>query len=92
MVLVGLLVNVGDKYLVLFFGGMIKCVVLVCVLVLDLDILFFDEFIVGFDLIGVVVFDNLICILCDVFGLIVFLVIYDLDILYIICDWVVVLL
>lgn len=30
-----------------FFGGMVWCVVLVCVIVLELDFIMFDEFFVG---------------------------------------------
>lgn len=89
--LVGLFVDVINKLFLQLFGGMCKCVGLVCVLVLDLLLLFLDEFIVGLDLIGVVVFDCLIKILQEVLGLIVFLIMYDLDMLYVICDWVVVL-
>lgn len=88
--LVGLFVDVINKLFLQLFGGMCKCVGLVWVLVLDLLLLFLDEFIVGFDLIGVVVFDCLIKMLQEVLGLIVFLIIYDLDMLYVICDWVVV--
>lgn len=58
--LVGLFLEVVDCYLFELLGGMCKCVVLVWVLVLDFDIFFLDELIVGFDLIGVVVFDSFI--------------------------------
>lgn len=91
VLMVGLLWNVNDKYFLDLLGGMKKCVGLVWVLVLDLEIVFLDEFIVGLDLIGVDVFDKLIVGLCDVLGLLVFLVMYDLDMLYVCCDRIVVL-
>lgn len=87
---VGLLQDVVDKFLFELFGGMIKWVSLVCVFVLDFDLVFLDELMFGFDLIGVVVFDLLIVNLSFMLGLIVYMVMYDFDSFYFICDWIVV--
>lgn len=79
-----------------FFGGMKCCVVLVWVIVLDLQILFYDELFVGQDLIVMGVLVCLICLFNDVFGIISIVVFYDLveivsivDYIYIVGDgWV----
>lgn len=48
--MVGLLCKYVLKMLVVLLGGMVKWVGIVCVIVLEFELLFFDELMVGFDL------------------------------------------
>lgn len=87
--IVGLEVYV-QKYLVQLFGGQKQCVGIVCVLVICLQILLCDEVISVFDLqIIVLVLLLLLKINCE-FGLIIVLIIYEMDVICCVCDCVVV--
>src|SRR5690606_5736797 len=89
--LAGLPADVMDKLLSQLSGGMRKRAGLARALALDLPLLFLDEPTAGLDPIGAAAFDHLIRTLQQALGLTVFFIIYDLDILYAICDRVAVL-
>lgn len=71
-----------------FFGGMVCCVVLVCVIVLELDFIMFDELFVGQDLIIMGVLVKLILELNSVLGVICVVVLYDVLEVFSIVDYV----
>lgn len=60
--------NISDCYLDELFGGMCKCVSFVRVIIInlenfyqDLNMLLYDEFIVGLDFIVFIVIEDLVC-------------------------------
>lgn len=86
---VGLLVVV-DVWLCELFGGMVCCVVLVCVLVLDLLLMIYDELLIGLDLIVFGVIMSLIQCFNYSLGLISIIVSYYVYEILLICDQVIV--
>lgn len=86
---VGLLVVV-DVWLCELFGGMVCCVVLVCVLVLDLLLMIYDELLIGLDLIVSGVIMSLIQCFNYSLGLISIIVSYYVYEILLICDQVIV--
>lgn len=84
--MVGLAPEAADKYPSELSGGMIKRAALARALALDPDLVFLDEPTSGLDPIGAAEFDNLIAKLRDTLGLTVYMVTYDLDSLFSVCD------
>lgn len=82
------LVDRVDVFLCQLFGGQQQCIVIVCVLVLQLKVLLFDEFIFVLDLELVVevfsVIEELVC-----FGIMLVIVIYELSFVCCVVDYVV---
>lgn len=91
LVCVGFGFEVVDLFFVVLLGGMCKCVGLVWVIVVDLCVIFFDELMMGLDLICVVVINVLICEIVDEIGVMVIMIIYDMILVWVIGDWVVLL-
>lgn len=85
LVLVGL---GGDekKFFGEIFGGMCKCVGLVCVLVFDLQIIFCDEFDLGLDLVCIVYLSQLIMDINVQIDVIILIVMYNINIVCIVLD------
>lgn len=87
--LVGLFVQ-KDCYLLQISGGQKQCVGIVCVLVSQLKVLLLDEVMFVFDFeIMCLIFDLLKCINCE-FGLMIVLIMYQMEVIKQVCDCVVV--
>lgn len=71
-------VGMGECFLFEFLGGMCRCVGFVCLIVYQFDILFFDEFNIGFDLVMLVIIDEFIMCMCIELSLMMVIIIYDL--------------
>jgi phospholipid/cholesterol/gamma-HCH transport system ATP-binding protein len=84
--MVGLDVNVLEKFPSELSGGMTKRVALARALALDPEIVFLDEPTSGLDPIGAGDFDTLIVTLQRTLGVTVFMVTHDLDSLHTVCD------
>lgn len=82
------LCGVCDLMFLEIFGGMVWCVVLVWVIVFDLLFIFYDELFVGLDLILLGLIVLFICKLNDVLGVISIIVLYDVQEMFYIVDYV----
>lgn len=87
LVVVGL---VDDVYILVgkYFKGMQMWLIFVRLLINDLELLFFDEFIFGLDLVNVCKIKDIIVDL-KVCGCMIFFIMYDMVIVDELCDWVV---
>lgn len=83
---VEIFVNWIDDLLITFFGGMQQCLQIVCNLVMYLKLVFMDELIGGLDVLVQVCLFDLLCGLVVELNLVVVIVIYDLGVVCLLVD------
>lgn len=91
LAMTGLAPGVGTQYPGELSGGMLKRASLARALALDPELLFLDEPTAGLDPVSAEGVDDLICRLRDLFGLTIFMITHDLDLLWQVADRVAVL-
>lgn len=82
----------SEVWLWQLFGGMVQCVVLVCVLLNELCLLLFDELLGKFDLLICISMQWELIVFWQQQGYISLLVIYDIEEVLLLCEWVLVML